>query len=196
MNIQNVELEMTAGKASQFPVDEIPEIAFAGRSNVGKSSLLNSMINRKSFARTSSAPGKTRTINFYNIDKVIRFVDLPGYGYASASKGIQEGWLKVIDYYLNNRENLKCLALLLDVRREPNNEDKMMFEFLKSLDMPHIIIITKIDKLGRNERNKNIQMIKKTLGVVDEDNVVLFSTIDKIGRDVLWEKINNMLLYL
>ncbi|HCC06957.1 MAG TPA: YihA family ribosome biogenesis GTP-binding protein [Clostridiales bacterium] len=194
MNINNVELEMTAGRADQFPVDDLPEIAFAGRSNVGKSSLLNVMINRKSFARTSSAPGKTRTVNFYNIDKVMRLVDLPGYGYASASKGIQEGWLKVIDYYLNNRENLKCIALMLDVRREPNNEDKMMFEFIRSLDMPYIVIITKVDKLGRNEKNKNIQMIKKTLGIDDEDNVVPFSTIDKIGKEVLWEKINKLVL--
>lgn len=193
MNIQNVELEMTAGRVDQFPNDELPEIAFVGRSNVGKSSLLNTMLNRKNFARTSSAPGKTRTINFYNIDNTMRLVDLPGYGYASASKAKQESWLAVIDKYLSERKNLKCIALLLDARRVPNSDDRMMFDFIRSMDYDFIIPITKTDKLSRNEQTKNIQIIKKELLLENISNVIPFSSVTKSGRDELWKMIEEKL---
>ncbi len=193
MNIHNINLEMTAGRADQFPVDEIPEIAFVGRSNVGKSSLLNTMLNRKGLARISSAPGKTRTVNFYNIDNTIRFVDLPGYGYASVSKGKQESWLKVIDQYLNDRPNLKCVALLLDCRRVPSKEDKLMLGFIAEMDYNFIIPITKTDKLSRNELFKNMQIIKKELQLSNTDMMVQFSSLKKVGKDELWAKIEEQL---
>ncbi|HBY21620.1 MAG: YihA family ribosome biogenesis GTP-binding protein [Clostridiales bacterium GWE2_32_10] len=193
MNLNNINLEMTAGRIDQFPIDEIPEIAFVGRSNVGKSSLLNTMMNRKSLARTSSAPGKTRTVNFYNIDETIRLVDLPGYGYASVSKKQQGSWLKIVDEYLTERENLKCIALLLDIRHEPNTADKLMFEFIREMDIPHIIVITKADKLGKNAQIKNVGLIRKILGMDKDDNVVLFSSLNKTGKDDLWEMMTEIL---
>ena len=185
MIIKKAELEAVAVKPSQYPEDNLIEIAFAGRSNVGKSSLLNLLTNRKSLARVSGSPGKTRTINFYRINDTFRIVDLPGYGYAKASKSLTEGWGAMMEQYLENRENLKIVVQLIDIRHEPSKQDLQMYDYLKYYGLDGLVILTKADKVSRNELNKNTAMIRKALDLKPEDRTIAVSALKKTGCDVL-----------
>lgn len=195
MNVNNVYLEKVGTKESQYPNEKnLPEIAFVGKSNVGKSSLLNTLINRKSLARTSQTPGKTRTINFYNIEEALYFVDLPGYGYARISKDESERWGKMIESYLLNRENLKAIMFLIDIRHEIGQNDKQMYEWLKYYNKEIIIVGTKVDKIKRSQIDKHKKIIRMGL---DHENkalkVIPFSSQDRIGIEELWKEIENYL---
>ena len=185
MIIKKAELEAVAVKPSQYPEDNMIEIAFAGRSNVGKSSLLNLLTNRKSLARVSGSPGKTRTINFYRINDEFRIVDLPGYGYAKASKAEQATWGDMMEKYLENRQGLKVVAQLMDVRHAPSKQDLQMYDYLKYYGLDGLVILTKADKVSRNELNKNTAMIRKALDLKPEDRTIAVSALKKTGCDVL-----------
>lgn len=193
MNVNNVELTAVCGRKDQYPNSDLPEVAFVGKSNVGKSSLINCMVNRKSLARTSQNPGKTRTINFYNVENIVHFVDLPGYGYAKASKSEIDKWSKMIEEYLLEREQLKSIILLIDIRHEPGANDKMMYEWLKHYGYKIIIVTTKSDKLKRSQLNKHISIISKSLGLNKEDILVPFSSETKDGRENLWNIIKSVI---
>lgn len=192
MIVNNVSLDAVAVKPAQYPDDNKPEIAFAGKSNVGKSSLINSMVYRKAIARTSQNPGKTRTINFYNVEDKLYFVDLPGYGYARAPKTEIAKWGKMIENYLLKREQLKAIILLIDIRHEPGENDKMMYDWLKHYGYKIIIAATKSDKLKRSQLQKHISMLRKSLGLEKEDILIPFSSETKDGRDELWEVIEGI----
>lgn len=187
MNVNNVALAAVTGKKEQFPEPTIPEIAFVGKSNVGKSSLINAMVNRKALARTSSNPGKTRTINFYNVEDLLYFVDLPGYGYARAAKTEIEKWGTLIETYLLKRESLKAIVLLIDIRHEPGENDRLMHEWLKHYNYKIIIAATKSDKLKRSQLNKHKAMLIKAFNLSKEDVIIPFSSETKSGKDELWE---------
>lgn len=187
MNVNNVDLIAVAVKKEQYPEMELPEIAFVGKSNVGKSSLINCMVNRKALARTSSSPGKTRTINFYNVENIVNFVDLPGYGYARASKSEIEKWGKMIEDYLLKRQQLKSIIMLVDIRHEPSKNDKMMYDWLKHYGYQIIIVATKCDKLKRSQLNKHISLISKCLQIEKGEILIPFSSETKDGRENLWE---------
>ncbi len=193
MNVNNVNLAAVAVKKEQYPDGGLPEIAFAGKSNVGKSSLINAMINRKALARTSGSPGKTRTINFYNVEDTLMFVDLPGYGYARTSKSEQEKWGKMIEGYLMKREYLKGIILLIDIRHEPGENDKMMYEWLRHYGHKIIIVATKSDKLKRSQINKHLSVIIKSLNLEKDDVIIPFSSENKSGKDELWEVIEALI---
>nr|WP_317360139.1 ribosome biogenesis GTP-binding protein YihA/YsxC [uncultured Tyzzerella sp.] len=193
MNVNNVELTAVCGRKDQYPETDLPEVAFVGKSNVGKSSLINCMVNRKSLARTSQNPGKTRTINFYNIENLVHFVDLPGYGYAKASKSEIEKWGKMIEEYLLERQQLKSIILLIDIRHEPGANDKMMYDWLKHYGYKIIIVTTKSDKLKRSQINKHISIISKSLGLDKEDILLSFSSETKDGREKLWNIIKSVI---
>lgn len=186
MIIKKADIEAVAVTPVQYPTQGYPEIALAGRSNVGKSSLINTLVNRKALARTSSTPGKTRTINFYNINDSIYFVDLPGYGYAKVSKEEKAKWAKMIEEYLHYREELKLVIMLIDIRHEPTKDDVMMFEWMKASGRRMVVVATKADKLTRNQMNKSIAVIKKTLPMNTEDIFIPFSSESKLGKDELW----------
>ena len=189
MNIQNAALETVAGDQKQFPEARLPEIAFVGKSNVGKSSLINALLGRRALARTSSAPGKTRTINFYNIDNELYFVDLPGYGYAKVSRTEQQKWSAVIEAYLKKRPTLKKILLLVDIRHEPGAGDRTMYEWLRYYQVPTIIVATKSDKLSRNQVAKAIGVIRRELRPEPGTAIIAFSSETKEGRDELWQHI-------
>lgn len=193
MKVNNPTLEKVAFTLEQYPGKNLPEIALAGRSNVGKSSFVNTLINRKNLARTSSQPGKTRTLNFYNIDEKFRFVDLPGYGYAVASKKAREDWADAINTYLMNRDNLKEIFLLVDFRHEPTNQDKMMYDYILDAGFSGMVIATKVDKVKKSQHSKHLSIIKKRLGVEDINNIVMFSSEDKTNKDIAWKKIMQIL---
>lgn len=193
MNVNNVELTAVCGRKDQYPDTDLPEVAFVGKSNVGKSSLINCMVNRKSLARTSQNPGKTRTINFYNVENIVHFVDLPGYGYARASKEEIAKWGKMIEEYLLERPQLKSIILLIDIRHEPSGNDKMMYDWLKHYGYKIIIVTTKSDKLKRSQINKHTAMISKGLNIAKEDILIPFSSETRDGRDKLWEIIKNVI---
>ena len=193
MNVNNVELTAVCGRKDQYPDTDLPEVAFVGKSNVGKSSLINCMVNRKSLARTSQNPGKTRTINFYNVENIVHFVDLPGYGYARASKEEIAKWGKMIEEYLLERPQLKSIILLIDIRHEPSGNDKMMYDWLKHYGYKIIIVTTKSDKLKRSQINKHTEMISKGLNIAKEDILIPFSSETRDGRDKLWEIIKNVI---
>ncbi len=187
MNVNNVILKAVGVKFEQYPDDNKPEIAFAGKSNVGKSSLINTMINRKALARTSQNPGKTRTINFYEIEEKMYFVDLPGYGYAKASKTEVEKWGKMTEDYLKKRKSLKAIVLLIDIRHEISANDKMMYDWLVHYNHSMIVVLTKSDKLTKNQINKNLAMFRKQL---KEATVIIpFSSQTRNGKDELWAEI-------
>jgi len=190
MIVNNVELEAVGTAPEHYPEASVPEFAFIGRSNVGKSSLINTMMNRKALARTSGTPGKTRTINFYNVEKKLYFVDLPGYGYARASKSESEKWGKMIETYLKTRETLCRILLLIDIRHEPSANDKLMFDWLRYYDKPFIIIATKADKLKRSQVQKHVAMLRRTLELDKETAIIPFSSETKSGRDELWAQID------
>lgn len=186
MNVTKAELIITAGNKSQFPEMNMPEIAFAGKSNVGKSSLLNCLVNRRALARTSSQPGKTQTINFYGIQDKMRFVDLPGYGYAKVSKVDRERWGKLIEGYLTTRENLNDVVLLIDIRHEVGKNDKMMYDWVMHYFNRVIVVATKADKLNRSQIQKHTAMIKKGLNLRPQDLIIPFSAVTKQGKEEIW----------
>ncbi len=190
MIIKNVELETVCGITSTLPENTMPEIAFAGKSNVGKSSLINGLICRKALARTSSQPGKTQTINFYNVNKELYFVDLPGYGYAKVSKGTQEKWGRMIEKYLQTSKQLKAVFLLIDIRHEPSSNDKMMYDWIVYNGYNPIIIATKLDKIKRSQVQKNVSIIKKGLDVRPGTTVLPYSALTKQGREEIWDTIS------
>jgi GTP-binding protein len=194
MLIKKAEYFTTAVAASQYPPDDRPEIAFVGRSNVGKSSLINCMLNRKKLARISSQPGKTRTINFYNINDILYFVDLPGYGYAKVSKEEKSKWGKTIEEYLITRKSLVDVVLLVDIRHEPTGDDKLMYNWIKTYNRNVTIVATKCDKISKGQYGKQISIIKKCLEVSDEDILIPFSCDSKIGREELWKFFDGIII--
>ena len=187
MVIKNVELETVCGVTSMLPDNKLPEVAFAGKSNVGKSSLINALMMRKSLARTSAQPGKTQTINFYNINKEIYLLDLPGYGYAKASEKEREAWGQMIERYLNTSEKLRAVFLLVDIRHAPSANDKQMFEWMAYVGYDPIVIATKLDKIKRSQIDKQIKIIRQGLGADKETIIVPFSAETKQGRDIIWD---------
>lgn len=194
MIIKNLELETVCGITSKLPENELPEIAFAGKSNVGKSSLINALINRKSFARTSATPGKTQTINFYNINKELYLVDLPGYGYAKVSEKEKIQWGKLIERYLHQSKQLKAVFLLIDIRHDPSANDKMMYEWIVDQGYHPIIIATKLDKIKRSQKDKQLKAIRQGLNLVPGTVMIPFSAASKQGRDEIWEYVENHVL--
>lgn len=192
MNVNNVNLEAVAVKKEQYPDTGLPEVAFAGKSNVGKSSLINTMINRKALARTSQNPGKTRTINFYNVEELLYFVDLPGYGYAKAPKHEQQKWGKMIEGYLLNRGELRAIIMLVDIRHEPGENDKLMYDWLKHYGHNIIIIATKSDKLKRSQLDKHKKMLRDAFGLGKEDILIPFSSETRSGKEELWDVIEDV----
>ena len=193
MVIKNVELETVCGITSKIPSNELPEIAFAGKSNVGKSSLINGLVNRKALARTSSQPGKTQTINFYNVNKELYFVDLPGYGYASVSKEVKAKWGTMIENYLHKSPTLKAVFLLIDIRHEPSANDVSMYEWILSNGFEPIIIATKLDKIKRSQVQKNLKVIKQKLNVVPDTKVLPFSAQTKQGKEEILNLIEEII---
>ncbi|EGG85410.1 ribosome biogenesis GTP-binding protein YsxC [Lachnospiraceae bacterium 2_1_46FAA] len=192
MVIKNVELEIVCGITSKLPDTELMEIAFAGKSNVGKSSLINALLNRKSLARTSATPGKTQTINFYNVNKELYLVDLPGYGYAKVSPKEKEQWGKLIERYLNTSKKLRAVFLLIDIRHEPTANDKMMYDWIVYHGYNPIIIATKLDKLKRSQIQKHVKMVKQGLNLVPGTKVIPFSSVTKQGREEIWDLVKTM----
>lgn len=189
MKIKDIELEQVAGFKSQWPNDDLAEIAFVGRSNVGKSSFINSFSNRKAIAKTSSKPGKTRTINFYRVNKTFRLVDLPGYGYAKVSKAEKAKWDKLINEYLHERENLKEVFLLVDIRHEPTVLDKQMYDWILESGYMGFVIATKFDKIKKGQVQKHLKQVQKTLGIEDEGLIFAYSSETKHNKDVLEEQV-------
>ena len=187
MQIDNVELSCIAVRASQYPETKLPEFLLVGRSNVGKSSFINTLINRKNFAHTSSKPGKTQTLNFYLVNNNFYFVDVPGYGFASVSKERQKKFGIMIEEYIKNRENLKCVFLLVDYRHKPTEDDILMIDFLRYYQLNVVVVATKFDKVGKNNRDKQNKIIKDTLKLKEEENIITFSTISKKGRDEIYD---------
>ena len=192
MVIKNVGLETVCGITSELPENDKPEIAFAGKSNVGKSSLINSLINRKSLARTSSSPGKTQTINYYNINDTLYFVDLPGYGYAKTAEVVREKWGKMVERYLMGSKQLKLVFLLIDIRHEPSQNDRNMYQWIVYHGFMPVVIATKMDKLNRSQIAKNIKMIREGLGAGPETKIFPFSSLTKQGKDELWDYIEDV----
>ncbi|MBR1861896.1 MAG: YihA family ribosome biogenesis GTP-binding protein [Lachnospiraceae bacterium] len=193
MVIKFVELETVCGVTSKLPDNTLPEVAFAGKSNVGKSSLINALVCRKALARTSSQPGKTQTINFYNVNKNIYFVDLPGYGYASAGKEIRASWGKMIERYLHNSKQLKQVFLLIDIRHEASANDRQMYEWICSQGYEPVIIATKLDKLKRSQVAKQIKLVRDSLGCGSETRIIPFSAETKQGRDEIYELVEEII---
>ena len=189
INTHNAEILLSAANKSHYPQDDIPEIALAGRSNVGKSSFINTLLNRKNLARTSGKPGKTQLLNFFNIDDKLRFVDVPGYGYAKVSKTDRAKWDKMIEEYLTSRDNLRAVVSLVDLRHDPSADDVQMYEFLKYYEIPVIVVATKSDKIPRGKWNKHESAIKKKLDFDKTDDFIIFSSVDKTGLDQAWDAI-------
>lgn len=187
MHVKSVNLETVCGVTSVLPENEKPEIAFAGKSNVGKSSLINGLMNRKSYARTSGQPGKTQTINFYNVNEELYFVDLPGYGYAKVSVELKAKWGKLIEKYLQTSKQLKLVFLLIDIRHEPSANDKSMYDWIVYNGFTPVIIATKLDKINRSQKDKHIKMIKTGLNAKSDTKVLPFSALTKQGRDEIWD---------
>lgn len=195
MNIHNAKISISAVKPNQFPITGVPEFAFVGRSNVGKSSLINKILNRKSLARVSSTPGKTITINFYDIDETIFLVDLPGYGYAKRSQSEVREWGDMIEAYLSQRPQLKQIFLLVDSRHNPTKDDIMMLEWIRTVrpDDTVVVLATKTDKLKKSELSQNLENIAEKLGLGEDDILVPFSTKDDEGKFTVWDMINMIL---
>ena len=192
MVIKQVNLETVCGITSVLPKNQKPEVAFAGKSNVGKSSLINSLVNRKALARTSSQPGKTQTINFYNVNETMYLVDLPGYGYAKVPQSEKEKWGKLIERYLHGSQQLRAVFLLIDIRHEPGANDKIMYEWICHNGYEPIIIATKLDKIKRSQLQKQIKLIRETLEVEKDTIVIPFSAETKQGREEIWNLIDEI----
>lgn len=187
MIIKTVNLETVCGITSKLPENTLPEFAFAGKSNVGKSSLINALMNRKSYARTSAQPGKTQTINFYHINDALYYVDLPGYGYARANEEVKAKWGKMIENYLHKSPMLKCVFLLIDIRHEPSENDRLMYSWIQNQGYRPVIIATKLDKLKRSQVAKHVKMVRTGLGMEPEDLLIPFSAETKQGREEIWD---------
>ncbi|RKA02765.1 putative GTP-binding protein EngB [Listeria monocytogenes] len=187
MDVNNVELIISAVRPEQYPETDLPEYALAGRSNVGKSSFINTMIRRKSMARISQKPGKTQTLNFYKIEEALFFVDVPGYGFAKVSKTEREKWGVMIETYITSREQLRGIIQIVDLRHKPTEDDRMMYEFLKYYDIPVIVVATKADKIPRSKWQKNAKIVRETLDFDPDDKFVLFSSETKMGKDEAWQ---------
>lgn len=194
MVIKNVSLEIVCGVTSKLPQTTLPEVAFAGKSNVGKSSLINALMNRKSLARTSSQPGKTQTINFYNINQCMYCVDLPGYGYANASEEIKAKWGRMIERYLQTSAQLRQIFLLIDIRHEPSANDRLMYEWICQNGFHPVIIATKLDKIKRSQLQKNVKLIREGLGIEKDGVVIPFSAQTKQGLEEIWAQIDGLVL--
>ena len=194
MIIRSLNLETVCGITSKLPDNQLPEIAFAGKSNVGKSSLINALMNRKSYARTSATPGKTQTINFYNINEEMYLVDLPGYGYAKVSEQEKIKWGQLIERYLHGSKQLKAVFLLIDIRHAPSANDKMMYHWIVEMGFHPIIIATKLDKIKRSQIQKQIKIVKQGLDLVPGTMVIPFSAETNQGRDEIWELVENEFL--
>ena len=192
MNIHNASLTISAVSPAQYPKTAFPEIAFAGRSNVGKSSLINKLLNRKSLARTSSKPGKTATINFYNIDDCLHFVDLPGYGYAQVSKEEKKKWAAMIETYLNSREQLRCTALLVDARHAPTNDDKTMLGWIRERQGFALVFATKCDKIAKTKLPEHLDQVYYTLNLEEDDIMIPVSGETGAGIEDAWEAIKEL----
>lgn len=191
MNVNKVSLETVCGITSRLPENKLPEFAFAGKSNVGKSSLINVLINRKSLARTSSQPGKTQTINFYNIEEKLYFVDLPGYGYAKVSQELKAKWGKMVERYLKRSKKLRRIFLLIDIRHEPSQNDKTMYDWIVYQGFKPVIIATKLDKLKRSQVAGQIKVLREGLGLPKETLLIPFSAETKQGKEEIWEMIDS-----
>lgn len=192
MVIKNVNLETVCGITSTLPENSLPEFAFAGKSNVGKSSLINGLMNRKSLARTSSSPGKTQTINYYNINNAMYFVDLPGYGYATANVEVKAQWGKLIEDYLYQSKKLRAVFLLVDIRHAPSENDRIMYDWILDHGYQPVIIATKLDKIKRSQIEKQKKLICDTLDVVDDTIVIPYSSLSKQGREEIYELLDAM----
>ncbi len=190
MNLHNVSLTISAVAPKQYPNSSVPEIAFAGRSNVGKSSLINKLLNRKSLARVSQKPGKTATINFYNIDNALYIVDLPGYGYAQVSKAEKKKWADMIETYLGTRTQLSQVVLLVDSRHTPTKDDVTMMEYIRSYCPRAVVVATKCDKLGKNKLEESLRNIIQTLGLSGDDVIIPFSTVKAMGVEEFWSYVD------
>lgn len=191
MDVHNVNIDISAVEPKQYPTNGYPEIALVGRSNVGKSSLTNVLINRNGYARTSNKPGKTQTLNFYNIDEKLFFVDIPGYGYAKISKSQRAKWGQMIETYLTTRKQLRGVVLLIDGRREPSQDDIQMYEFLKYYEIPTLLLATKMDKTPKSKWNKEISVLNKTVDLAEGDEIQLFSALSKYGKEEVWNWIES-----
>lgn len=194
IEVKKAELVAVTGRPDQYPEDNLYEVAFAGRSNVGKSSLLNLLTGRKKLAKVSGNPGKTRTINFYEINEAFRIVDLPGYGYAKVSKSLSEGWGNMMESYFENREGLLKVIQLVDIRHAPSKQDVQMYNYLKHYGYDGLVVATKSDKISKNQMQKNIKVIRQTLGMHPDDVVVPVSALKKTGHDVLLDEIEAILI--
>ena len=193
MHVKSVNLETVCGITSTLPQNNKMEIAFAGKSNVGKSSLINALMNRKAYARTSAQPGKTQTINFYNINDELYFVDLPGYGYAKVAEALKEKWGKMIEKYLKTSKQLKIIFLLVDIRHDPSENDRNMYEWIVHQGYQPIIIATKLDKINRSQTDKQIKAVRKGLNATQSTIIIPFSALSKQGRDEIWEYIESVM---
>lgn len=193
MIIKKAELETVCGITSKLPENSMPEVAFSGKSNVGKSSLINALMNRKSLARTSSQPGKTQTINFYNVNDSIYFVDLPGYGYARANENVKAQWGKMIENYLHRSRQLKAVFLLIDIRHKPSDNDCVMYDWILDHGFKPIIIATKLDKINRSQIQKQVKLLRETLKAEKDTRIVPFSATTKQGREEIYEIIEEIL---
>lgn len=193
MNVNNVNLETVCGITSKLPENTLPEIAFAGKSNVGKSSLINTLINRKSLARTSSQPGKTQTINFYKIENKLYFVDLPGYGYAKVSEEIKAKWGQMIERYLTISKQLKLIFLLVDIRHEPSENDRLMYDYIVNSGYKPVVIATKADKINRSQLQKQLKIVREGLELPKDAILIPFSAETKAGKEETWAMIDKLL---
>lgn len=191
MKVNNVELVISAVRPDQYPEDGLPEFALAGRSNVGKSSFINKMIGRKSMARISSKPGKTQTLNFYKIEEKLFYVDVPGYGYAKVSKSEREAWGKMIERYITDREPLRAVIQIVDLRHPPSRDDVAMYDFMKHFDIPCIIIATKADKIPKGKWDKHKKIVRDTLEMEKTDPLIVFSSETGLGKDEAWKEIES-----
>jgi GTP-binding protein len=191
MDIKNAKYELTAVRPDQYPILQLPEVALVGRSNVGKSSIINSLLNRKNLARVAAEPGKTRQINFYNVDNALFFADLPGYGYARVSKTEKASWGEMIETYLNSRKQLQLIIMLVDIRHAPSGDDQTMFDWLVTKDRPRLVVATKLDKITRGQVQKQLKDIRLKLAMDSDEMLIPFSAVTGQGRDEIWNQIRH-----
>lgn len=189
MKINTIELIISAVRESQYPTDKLKEFLLVGRSNVGKSSFINTIINRKNFARTSATPGKTQTLNFYKVNDAFYLVDAPGYGFAKVRNSLKQKFGLIMESYLKSRDNLQMVFLLIDFRHKPTNDDIMMYDYLKFYNIPVTIVCTKVDKVSKNNHTKNKQIIMKELNIQNEKDLILFSSVTKTGKNEIYDEI-------